>query len=145
MLFILYQKPRERDKTVPGKQGSLKLLSFPRGSTAFGNAANNYSKAQNLSVLDPYYEYKKLLYSYCKDSAGLRIGTSIRDGAIVGGASGAFAGFVFGELFGGEVSLGTTGVPGAYFGVHIGGVVGAIRGLDTGLLSAGACALLGAY
>ena len=44
-----------------------------------------------------------------------------------------------------EVSLGTTGVAGAYVGAHIGGVMGAIRGLETGLLNAGGCAILGAY
>jgi uncharacterized protein YcfJ len=96
-------------------------------------------------VLDPNYEYKKLLYSYCKDSAGQRVTTSIRNDAITGGATGAFFGGVSGELFGGEVSLGATGVAGAYLGAHVGGVMGAIRGLDLGLLSAGGCALLGAY
>ena len=106
---------------------------------------NGYSKRQNLSVLDPNYEYKKLLYSYCKDSAEQRVGTSIRNGAMLGAATGALFGGVSGELFGGEVSLGTTGVAGAYVGAHIGGVMGAIRGLETGLLNAGGCAILGAY
>jgi len=112
---------------------------------AQNGSPNNYTKAQNLSVLDPNYQYKKLLYSYCKDSAGQRVTTSIRNGAITGGATGAFFGGVSGELFGGEVSLGATGVAGAYLGAHVGGVMGAIRGLDLGLLSAGGCALLGAY
>ncbi len=115
------------------------------GGGSFGTAPNNYTKLQNLSVLDPNYDLKKVIYTRCKDSAGDRVTTSMRNGAISGAATGAVFGFVSGEVTTGEISFGATGPVGAYIGAHLGGVMGTIQGLDLGLLYAGACALAGAY
>jgi hypothetical protein len=46
---------------------------------------------------------------------------------------------VAGELFGGEVTLGLTGIPGAYVGAHVGAAVGAANGLTKGAVMAGIC------
>jgi hypothetical protein len=35
-------------------------------------APNNYTSLQNLSLLDPNYDLKTLVYGFCKDSAGAR-------------------------------------------------------------------------
>jgi hypothetical protein len=43
------------------------------------------------------------------------------------------------KSFGGEVTFGLTGIPGAYIGAHIGGAVGAMNGLTTGAVLAGIC------
>jgi RHS repeat-associated protein len=106
---------------------------------------NNYSKLQNLSVLDSNYELKKKLYTYCGTSAGGRFLKSVRNGAVWGGTTGAVGGFLFGEVFSGEVSFGATGAVGAYLGLHVGGAVGAMNGLTYGAINASACAALGAY
>jgi hypothetical protein len=108
-------------------------------------APNNFTKAQNLSVLDPNYKWKKALYKFCGDSAGGRFLKSVRKGAIAGAGEGAFFGGVAGELSFGEFTLGMSGVGGAYAGAHAGAAVGAMNGLTWGSLSAGACAALGAY
>jgi hypothetical protein len=60
-------------------------------------------------------------------------------GASAGAATGGFGGFVAGELLGGEVTLGLTGIPGAYLGAHIGAAVGAVNGLASGAVQAGIC------
>jgi hypothetical protein len=109
------------------------------------SAPNNYSKLQNLSILDSNYELKKQLYTYCGTSAGGRFLKSVRNGAVWGGTTGAVGGFLFGEVFGGEVSFGATGAVGAYLGLHVGGAVGAMNGLTYGAINASACAALGAY
>ncbi len=57
----------------------------------------------------------------------------------IGFGMGAFKGFVTGELFGGEVSLGATGVVGAVAGGFIQGAVGAVNGLGTGTALAAEC------
>lgn len=126
-----------------GAGGKWTLEQFDQMLIKF--APNNYTKAQNLSVLDPNYDVKKIIYTRCKDSAGDRVRTSMRNGAISGTATGAVFGFVSGEVTTGEISFGASGPVGAYIGAHLGGVMGTIRGLEFGLVFAGACALAGAY
>jgi RHS repeat-associated protein len=87
----------------------------------------------------------KALTAYCKGSPSTRVLTSVRNGAAIGAAKGAFTGFVSGEIFGGEVTLGTSGVLGAAIGASIQGTVGATTGVIKGVASAGACQAAGAY
>ena len=82
---------------------------------------------------------------YCGSSPGDRIFKSVRNGALVGFGIGAVKGFVVGEIFGGEVTFGATGIPGAIAGGVIQGAVGGMNGLIKGVASAGACDALGVY
>jgi hypothetical protein len=60
-------------------------------------------------------------------------------GFAIGFGVGAFKGFVGGELFGGEVTLGATGLVGEVAGGFIQGAVGAMNGLGTGTALAAEC------
>jgi hypothetical protein len=66
-------------------------------------------------------------------------------GAILGGASGAYTGFVSGEILFGTLSLGTSGGGGAALGAVVGGIFGASRGVFTGFAFAEGCQAAGAY
>jgi RHS repeat-associated protein len=81
----------------------------------------------------------------CGQSKPSRAFKSIRNGAIVGAASGAYTGFVSGEVFGGEVTLGTSGLGGAVVGGFFGGAAGATKGVFKGIVLAETCSELGAY
>lgn len=87
----------------------------------------------------------KGLTFYCGSSPSSRVLKSVRNGALVGAARGAFTGFVSGEIFGGEVTFGLSGVAGAGLGAFIQGTVGATNGVIKGFASAEACQALGAY
>lgn len=75
----------------------------------------------------------------CGKSPGDRVAKSVLTGAGIGAVTGGFGGFVAGEVFGGEVTFGLTGIPGAYIGAHVGAAVGAMNGLTTGAVMAGIC------
>jgi RHS repeat-associated protein len=81
----------------------------------------------------------------CKSNPGLRILGSVAFGAGRGAVVGGYLGFTAGEIFGGEVTLGATGVPGALLGGAVGGTVGGASGLVSGIGLAEACYLAGAY
>lgn len=66
------------------------------------------------------HEAWHLVRLYCGNSAGAHIVKSIPIGAGVGAAVGGYAGFAGGEVLGGEVTLGFTGIPGAALGAYIG-------------------------
>ena len=85
------------------------------------------------------------MQKYCGPSAGDRVVKSIVNGAMTGFGVGALEGGIFGEIFGGELTFGATGVVGATAGGVIQGAVGAANGLKYGVLSAGACSVVGAY
>jgi len=87
----------------------------------------------------------KALTFYCKSSPSSRVLTSVRNGALLGAAKGAYFGFVSGEIFGGEVTFGLSGVGGAGLGAVIQGTIGATTGVITGFASAEACQAAGAY
>jgi len=70
---------------------------------------------------------------------------SMRNGAIVGAAGGAYTGFVSGEILFGTVSLGTSGAGGVALGGITGGIFGAARGVFTGIALAEGCQAEGAY
>ena len=84
-----------------------------------------------ISPLSPHY--------ICGTSPGDRVVKSVLTGAGIGAVTGGFGGFVAGEVFGGEVTFGLTGIPGAYIGAHIGAAVGAVNGLGQGAVLAGIC------
>ncbi len=75
----------------------------------------------------------------CGTSPAGRVAKSVMSGFAIGFGMGAFKGFVTGELFGGEVTLGATGVVGAVAGGFIQGAVGAMNGLGTGSALAAEC------
>ena len=87
----------------------------------------------------------KALTFYCKSSPSSRVLTSVRNGALLGAAKGAYFGFVSGEIFGCEVTFGLSGVGGAGLGAVIQGTIGATTGVITGFASAEACQAAGAY
>ena len=87
----------------------------------------------------------KALKFYCKDSPSTRVLTSVRNGAAIGAVRRAFTGFVSGEIFGGEVTLGLSGVAGAGLGAFIQGTIGATTGVIKGFASAAARHAAGAY
>lgn len=60
-------------------------------------------------------------HATCGTSPAGRVAKSVMSGFAIGFGMGAFKGFVTGELFGGEVSLGATGVVGAVAGGFIQG------------------------
>ncbi len=75
----------------------------------------------------------------CGASPAARVTKSVIGGFAIGFGMGAFKGFVSGELFGGELSLGATGLVGAVAGGFIQGAVGAMNGLGTGTALAAEC------
>jgi hypothetical protein len=99
------------------------------------------------SILGAYKNAIKgaVLNKICGQSRPSRAFKSIRNGAVVGATNGAYTGFVSGEMFGGEVTLGVSGFGGAVIGGFIGGGIGATRGLFTGVVLAEACDAAGAY
>lgn len=69
----------------------------------------------------------------------------MRFGAVTGGAKGFFFGFTTGEIFGGEVTFGTSGLAAGAGGAVIQGTLGATTGVFTGFLQAEACNAAGMY
>jgi hypothetical protein len=69
----------------------------------------------------------------------------MRNGAIVGATRGAITGFATGEIFGGEITFGTSGVAGAALGSFIQGTIGTMNGVATGSYAALSCYFAGAY
>ncbi len=78
-------------------------------------------------------------HAMCGANPATRVVKSVLGGFAIGFGTGAFKGFVAGELFGGEVSLGATGLLGAVTGGFIQGAVGAVNGLGTGSVLAAEC------
>jgi RHS repeat-associated protein len=115
-------------------------LVSPSGS----NSGSSSGPAPNNGPQKPTL-VKKALKFYCKDSPSTRVLTSVRNGAAIGAVRGAFTGFVSGEIFGGEVTLGLSGVAGAGLGAFIQGTIGATTGVIKGFASAEACQAAGAY
>jgi RHS repeat-associated protein len=120
----------------PSSSGSpVSALGPPR--LALLSAPNNGNPAKTI--------VNKALTFYCKSSPSSRVLASVRNGALLGAARGAYFGFVSGEIFGGEVTLGLSGVAGAGLGAAIQGTIGATTGVITGFASAEACQAAGAY
>jgi RHS repeat-associated protein len=90
-------------------------------------------------LLDPAIKF------VCKSSPGMRIFDGVAFGAGRGALFGVYFGFTAGEIFGGEVTLGASGIPGALLGGAVGGTVGAAQGLVSGIGLATTCYLAGAY
>jgi hypothetical protein len=70
--------------------------------------------------------------AFCGTSPAASVTKSVIGGFAIGFGVGAFKGFVTGELFGGEIGLGATGVVGAVAAGFIQGSLGAINGLGSG-------------
>ncbi len=81
----------------------------------------------------------------CKDKQSTRITTSMRNGAILGAARGAYTGFVSGEAAGGPATFGTSGFAGAAGGAVVGGLAGSIGGFVHGVVAAQVCQSSGWY
>ena len=86
-----------------------------------------------------------VIQMYCRPSQDKRLLRSMRNGAVWGATKGAYTGFVGGEILGGEVTFGATGLAGAATGGFVGGTVGAMKGVVWGTASALACRAAGAY
>jgi hypothetical protein len=102
-------------------------------SCVFGIASNNGNQTSWQQKMRQASHY------ICGKSPGDRVAKSVLTGAGIGAVTGSFGGFVAGEVFGGEVTFGLTGIPGAYVGAHVGAAVGAMNGLTTGAVLAGIC------
>jgi hypothetical protein len=117
------------------------LIELHMCTTTFAASAfvapNNATTAKDLA--------NKGLKLYCGSSQSSRILKSMRNSAVVGAVRGGIAGFVTGEIFGGEVTFGTSGIAGAALGGFIQGTIGATTGVFTGFASAEACQAIGAY
>jgi RHS repeat-associated protein len=109
--------------------GPAFIIVTPRGAPSNG--------PQNKPTIQS--RMQQAAHSYCGKSPGERVAKSVVSGAAIGAVTGAYGGFVAGELFGGEVTLGLTGIPGAYVGAHVGAAVGAANGLTKGAVMAGIC------
>ncbi len=112
-----------------------------------GSAANNGQQPDPAKVRNSMLQmlWKPALGAVCGNSVATPVLKSMRNGAIVGAASGAYTGFVSCEVLFGTVSLGTSGAAGAGAGAVVGGVFGAGRGVFTGTVMAGICQAAGAY
>lgn len=81
----------------------------------------------------------------CGSSIPEAVFKSVVGGALTGGAIGAYGGFVSGEILGGWVTFGTSGLAGAATGAVILGTFGASRGVFLGVARGLACQAAGAY
>jgi hypothetical protein len=106
----------------------------PARTAILSNAPNNPQQKPTWQE-----QMQKATHYLCGKSPGERVAKSVISGAAIGAVTGAFGGFVTGEVFGGEVTLGLTGIPGAYVGAHVGAAVGAVNGLSKGAVLAGLC------
>ncbi len=116
----------------------------------FGGGNNSgpyYNPAIPQSVLKGigYQLRYAVVQQVCGQNEDRRLLRSMRNGAIVGATKGAYSGFVSGELFGGEVTLGASGLGGAALGGFVGGTVGAMKGVFIGTAAALVCKAGGAY
>jgi hypothetical protein len=65
----------------------------------------------------------------CRNNPGKPVLRSMRNGAGVGAVQAGATGFVGGEILGGEVTGGATGIPRAAPGGFVGGTFGAVKGV----------------
>ncbi len=107
-------------------------------AAAFGSAVGRAAERAGREIVS-------LPRLYCGKSLSARVLHSIETGALLGGILGGVGGFITGEAFGGELTLGATGLPGAALGVLVGALWGAMKGVEFGVLSAGVCKALGFY
>jgi RHS repeat-associated protein len=110
--------------------GESSFIEYQKISGRAPNNGNQSSWQQKMRQASHYI---------CGTSPGDRVAKSVLTGAGIGAVTGGFGGFVAGEVFGGEVTFGLTGIPGAYIGAHIGAAVGAVNGLGQGAVLAGIC------
>ncbi|MGH9482682.1 MAG: hypothetical protein ACRD1L_11395, partial [Terriglobales bacterium] len=118
----------------------LVLNEKPSGALRLGGA-----RAVGVVVSRSAAALSAAAHWYCGPDPSSRILKSMGTGAALGAVTGGFAGFTAGELFGGELTLGLTGVPGAALGGFLGGTVGAMNGIAYGVGSAIACNAAGFY
>jgi hypothetical protein len=111
-------------------------LSTEPGSGPGGNGPNAPNNGNQSSWQQ---KMRQASHYICGTSPADRVVKSVLTGAGIGAITGGFGGFVAGEVFGGEVTFGLTGIPGAYIGAHIGAAVGAVNGLGQGAVLAGIC------
>jgi len=115
-----------------GSDPGIPLIRREPGDTG-GAAPNNGNQSSWQQKMRQASHY------ICGTSPADRVVKSVLTGAGIGAITGGFGGFVAGEVFGGEVTFGLTGIPGAYIGAHIGAAVGAVNGLGQGAVLAGIC------
>jgi hypothetical protein len=128
----------------PSNDPSGGFLPFPVGfnysgfsSFYFSGTAVPARRQQNKQTMQS--RMRQAAHSMCGANPATRVAKSAMGGFAIGFGVGAFRGFVAGELFGGEVSLGATGLVGAVTGGFIQGAVGAMNGLATGSALAAEC------
>jgi RHS repeat-associated protein len=127
---------------------TVPLQAFPSSLLGPDNLTLQYFQAQapTATAFPTPQQVLNISFSYfvqskvCGSSPSSRVLTSMRNGAIRGGAKGAFVGAVGGGF---EGAVGA--VPGAVFGGLVGGVIGAGGGAVSGSGIALACGALGGY
>jgi len=125
--------------------GALVDRSGSGSSSDPGGPYPNPAIAQSILKGIGYQLRYAVVQQVCGQNEGRRVLRSMRNGAIVGATKGAYTGFVSGELFGGEVTLGASGLGGAALGGFVGGTVGAMKGVFIGTAAALVCKAGGAY
>jgi hypothetical protein len=88
--------------------------SFGQPGNGFNLLAYNPTTPSNPIPSSWQEKMHEAAHYLCGTSAGDRVVKSVLSGAAWGAATGGVAGFLTGEVFGGEVTFGATGLPGAY-------------------------------
>ena len=120
-----------------------RIIPVNRGTNP--NPTNQQCSPWNLKACKKDPRFGPAIRFVCKSDAGGRIASSAAFGATRGAVFGAYTGFVAGEILGGEVTLGATGIPGALLGAAVGGTIGSAGGFVTGTGLAIVCYAAGAY
>jgi RHS repeat-associated protein len=119
--------------------GGSTWASGGRGGGGGNGGGGGVGAPNNANQPSWQQKMRQAAHYICGQSPGERVARSVITGAAIGAGVGAVTGFVGGEVFGGEVTFGVTGIPGAYLGAHVGGAVGAMNGLTNGAVLAGIC------
>lgn len=143
----------QTDITLYGPLQSIGTITFwvyapflPGGNTSdLAGPYPNPAIAQSMLKGIVYQLRYAVVQKVCGQNEGTRVLRSMRNGAIIGATKGAYTGFVSGEIFGGEVTFGTSGLGGAALGGFVGGTVGAMKGVFIGTAAALVCKAEGAY
>jgi hypothetical protein len=113
---------------------SPQLIDTPSGHTVTTSKPIN---AQQQACLQSEIQYADRTMNDALNAASIDVGYSTLKGMGTGLATGGYAGFTTGELFGGEITLGATGVLGGIAGGAIGAGIGGMTGSLSGLVNLG--------
>jgi RHS repeat-associated protein len=131
----------EPSSLTPGQTALLEVPSLEPSIWMLGYLARQESAAENTVK----HLTKEGVHWVCGPNKGVRILKSIRNGAVLGAATGGYRGFIAGEAAAGPESAGTSGAPGWAVGASAGGILGGGSGLISGFSLANVCEGAGAY